>query len=465
MAEPWVPLQYQLDAVELLLERSYAGLLLKPGMRKTSIKLAAFSELQRQGFITAGLVIAPLRVIYTSWPNEVKKWEDFSHLSVGILHGKRKDEVLGEKHDLYLINPEGTPWLFDEALLRKKKWPFDDLTVDESTKYKHTNTQRYKLLRPFLKKFKRRTIMTGSPTARHLIDLFGQCYIMDRGESLGPYITQFRNEHFYPTGYEGYDWKPKDGAREEIYARLAPRCYYAHDEDWLKLPPLIEKDVEIDLPPKAQAMYDELEATTRLALSQGRVTAANAGVVTMKLRQVANGGVYLDGSEKKWQHIHEAKTEAVCDLLEELSGEAALITYDFMHDLERLKHGIKKVTGKEPPHIGRGGVSPAKLPQLIREWNRGEVTEILVQPQSASLGIDGLQKAGRAVIWASLTYNAEDYDQLTRRLRRSGQEERVLVANIIARKTVDRAVIASVRRKDQDQNTFFMALKEYWSGN
>ena len=462
MAKPWEPLEYQLRAVELLLERSYAGLLLKPGMRKTSIKLAAFSELQRQGFISAGLVIAPLRVIYTSWPNEVKKWEDFNHLSVGILHGKHKAEVLNEKHDLYLINPEGTPWLFDEALLRRKKWPFDDLTVDESTKYKHTNTQRFKLLRPHLKKFKRRTIMTGSPTARHLLDLFGQCFVMDRGESLGPYITKFREEYFFEAGY---DWKPKKGSREAIYDRLAPRCYYAHDEDWLKLPQLLEKDIPVTLPPKAQAMYDELEATTRLALSQGKVTAANVGVVTMKLRQVANGGVYLDGSEKKWQHIHEAKTEAVCDVLEELSGEATLITYDFIHDLERLKRGIKKVTGKEPPHIGRGGVSPAKLPQLIAEWSRGEVTEILVQPQSASLGIDGLQTAGRAVVWASLTYNAEDYDQLIRRLRRSGQSERVLVANIIAQNTVDEAVIASVRRKDQDQNTFFMALKEYWSGN
>ena len=434
-------------------------------MRKTSITLAAFTMLQELRMTKAVLVLAPLRVCYTSWPQEIKKWKDFEHLSFGILHGPKKDAVLREKHDVYLMNYEGLDWLFNKALVGKAKWPFDMLVVDESTKLKNVSTQRFKLLKPHLKKFSRSYILTGSPTARHLLDLFGQCYVMDQGTTFGPYITHFRNRFFYPTGYMGYDWVPKAGAEAEIYAHLAPKVFYAHDEDWLQLPELIEKDIEVELPPKAMAIYKQMEAVLRLEFTKGKVTSANAAVACMKCRQLANGGVYLDGREAKWEHVHEAKTEAVIDLLEELSGQPTLITYDFLHDLERLKRGIDKLTGEKTPHVGKGGISPAKLPGLIAAWNRGEVPVIIVNPQSMAHGVDGLQQAGRAVIWHSLTYSLDNYDQLIRRLRRSGQEERVLVANIIAKGTIDRAVLAAVRSKDKKQNTLFEALKDYWANN
>lgn len=462
MAETWVPLPYQEAAVQKLLESDKGGLVLKPGLRKTSITLAAFTLLKELKMVKAMLVLAPLRVCYATWPKEVKKWREFEHLSVGILHGKDKDRVLGEKHDVYVCNYDGLKWLSQRLTSLKGGMPFDMLVADESTKLKNVRTQRFKLLKPLLKQFKRRVILTGTPAARHLMDLFGQCYVMDSGATFGPYVTRFREEFFYPTGYMGYDWQPKPGAEQQIYDRLAPRVYYAHDEDWLQLPEFIEKDLEVELPPKARGMYDQLENTLRLQFKDGKITAANAAVATLKLRQLANGGAYLDGPQREWMHVHEAKTEAVCDLVDELSGQPALITYDFLHDLERLKRALKSQLGEEILHIGQGGVKPKDLQALIKAWNRGEVPAIIVNPQSMSHGVDGLQEAGRAVIWHSLSYNFEDYEQLNARLRRSGQTEKVLVAHVIAEKTVDRAVMAALRRKGKTQNALFQALKEYW---
>jgi SNF2 family DNA or RNA helicase len=123
------------------------------------------------------------------------------------------------------------------------------LFVDESSKFKHTNTQRFKILRPMLEKFKRRVILTGSPAANSLMDLFGQAYIMDRGATFGPYVTRFRNEYFYQTGYGGYDWQLKAGSEERIHEALAPRVLRMSAKDYLKLPPRIENDIVIDLPP------------------------------------------------------------------------------------------------------------------------------------------------------------------------------------------------------------------------
>ncbi len=397
-----------------MIERSHAGLFVKPGMRKTSIALAAFEVLRSQHLAKALLVVAPLRVCYSTWPGEIAKWDEFKHLSVGIVHGPEKAEVLLARHDVYLINYEGLKWLFETGLKGVKDWPFDMVVFDESTKLKATNTMRFKVLKPNLGKFKRRYILTGSPTANGLMNLFGQVYVMDSGDTLGRYITAFRAEYFYQTGFGGYVWSPKAEAEEQIQARLAPRVFYASEKDWIQLPPLIENDIEVTLPPEVMVQYLKMEKTLRIKFENGEVTAANAAVATMKLRQIANGGVYIDseGEGRKWEHLHEAKTEAVIDLIEELSGQPALITYDFLHDLERLKRAL----GKDTPHIGSTGLSPAKLPALIAAWNRGEVPCIIVHPQSMAHGVDGLQEAGRAVIWHSLTYSLENYEQLVRRL-------------------------------------------------
>ena len=460
MSQAWIPLPYMERAVQHLVERGRSGLFLKPGMRKSSIMLAAYLILKEMKMLDKLLILAPLRVCYTTWPNEIQKWDEFKHLSIGILHGPKKNEVLREKHDIYVMNYEGLVWLSGE-LQKLKKWPFDGLVVDESTRMKETNTQRFKTIKPLLKQFKRRYILTGSPTANGLMNLFGQCYVMDSGETFGPYITRFREEFFYPTGFGGYDWTPKAGSEDLIHARLAPRVYYAHDEDYLQLPELIEKDIEVELPPKAMAMYLQMESALRLVFDSGKATAANTAVAAMKTRQLANGGIYLDNAERTWENIHDAKTEAVVDLVEELSGQPTLITYDFLHDLERLKKALTK-GGKAPPHIGKGGVSSSQLSALIKSWNKGEVPVIIVNPQSMSHGVDGLQEAGRAIIWHSLTYSLENYDQLIARLRRSGQTERVLVAHIIAKSTIDKVIMTAIRTKDKKQRSLFAALKSYW---
>jgi SNF2 family DNA or RNA helicase len=163
-------------AVKFVLERSAAGLLLDPGLGKTSIMLAALKLLQRKNQVRSVLVVAPLRVVHSVWPEEISKWKDFNHFKVSILHGRKKDSELRKKSDLYIINPEGLPWLV------RQKWKLPDmLIIDESTKFKHTRTKRFKLLKTMLPAFKRRYILTGTPAPNGLLDLFGQIYILDLG--------------------------------------------------------------------------------------------------------------------------------------------------------------------------------------------------------------------------------------------------------------------------------------------
>ena len=108
---PFVPHFYQETAISEMLQKPAYGLFLDPGLGKTAITLAAFDLLRQQGIVNRMLVIAPLRVCYDVWPDEIRKWTDFQHLKFEILHGPKKEERLTSNADVFLLNPEGVEWL------------------------------------------------------------------------------------------------------------------------------------------------------------------------------------------------------------------------------------------------------------------------------------------------------------------------------------------------------------------
>lgn len=460
VARPWNPHAYQRAGVKFLCEHAGAGLFLDPGLGKTSITLGAVLLLKRMGVLDKVLVIAPLRVCHSVWPREQEKWKDFADLKVVVLHGPDKDARLKEKADIHCINPEGLPWAEQAGLFKQG---FDTLVVDESSKFKHTNTQRYRILKPHLKKFRRRWILTGTPAPNGLLDLFGQCYLMDLGNALGPYITRYRNDYFDSTGYGGYTWIPKDGAAERIYERLKPSVLRLAASDYLQLPERIDNIIQVELPPDARKVYNQMERVMLAELTNGDVvTASGAAAASMKCRQLANGGLYRQlqvtpaNNEDRWSNTHSAKTDAVLDLVEELNGSPLLIAYDFEHDKERLLSAL----GRETPWIG-GGTSPKASAAIERAWNAGEIPVLLGHPQAMGHGLN-LQGACGHVLWHSLTWDLELYQQFTQRVLRQGNEKkRVIVHHLVAKDTVDEVILKTLRAKDRTQGSLLQALKDY----
>ena len=448
----WEPHKYQKEAVKFLIERGSASLWLDPGLGKTAIVLSAFKALKAKGLINKMLVLAPLRPTYSVWPVEVKKWEQFENLSVGVLHGGKKDKVLRQNHDIYVMNFEGLNWL--SSKLNGKQWIFDMLVVDEISYLKNTQTQRFKTLKPVLNKFKRRWGLTGSPAPNSLLDIFGPQLIIDQGATFGPYISHFRSEFFYPSGFNGYEWKLKQDGEKRIQEKLDGKVLRMAALDHLDLPELAYNNIYIELPSTARKVYNSFEKALTIDMEQGTITAANAAVAIMKGQQIANGGSYLDGEEREMLKIHDAKTEAVLDLVEELSGDPCIIGYHFAHDLDRLQKAFPTA-----PVIGSGVVGN-KLAAIINAWNAGEIPVLLAHPMSAGHGLN-LQGSGHAVIWYSLTWSLEVYEQFIRRLWRQGQKNRIMVHHIIAKDTVDEAIIQAVKRKNKTQQNLLNAVRDY----
>jgi SNF2 family DNA or RNA helicase len=444
----WEPKPYQFQALRFLMERPHAGIFLDPGMGKTSTTLANIVTLLRGHHISRVLIIAPIRPMYKVWPDEIKKWDEFKHLSYTILHGDEKDKALNKISNIYLINPEGLKWLMQNKGLEKIK-P-DMLVIDESTKFKDYSTARFKLLKPYLATFKRRVILTGEPAPNGYMDLFGQCFVMDLGKSLGRFITHFRAQYFYQDGYGGYDWKLREGADKEIQDRIRPSVMRLAAEDHLDMPELIHNDIKIELDENSRRIYKQFEDDFLAEVGDAVIMSVNANASGSKCRQVANGGVY---DEFHFAHpIHELKTQALVDLVEQLQGNPLLVAYEFEHDLAR----IRRVFPKAPCLTGMTG---ARLDQAIDGFNAGTIPVLIAHPASAGHGLN-LQAKCHHVCFYGLTWDYDLYSQFYKRVWRQGQpSNRVFIHRLIADKTLDKKVARVLAGKQATQKDFLDAIR------
>lgn len=462
---PWAPHVYQKNAVRWLLEHAESGLLLDPGLGKTACVYGAIKILKKAGLFKGLLVIAPRRIVREVWPAEQEKWTDFHGLSVGVLHGPKKDEVLLKQHDVYVMTYEGLEWLTVSKLGKPSPWSIlrkkvDSLACDESSACKHTNTQRFKRLRPLLPKFRRRWILTGSLAPNGLLDVFGQVYIADMGKLLGYYITHYRQRYFTPGGYGGYTWTVTKTGEKEITEKLKHSFLRLEAEDWIEIPELINVKIMVDLPPAVRKVYDRLEENYFAIVDSVGITAVNAGAALIKCRQVASGGVYNDDDTSKKRsvtHLHDEKTTALVDLVEELNGHPLLVAYAFQHDVSRML----SVLGKDTPVLG-GGTTDKRASEILRDWNAGRIKVLPAHPKTAGHGLNAQEGNCGHVAWYSMDFDFELYDQFIRRVRRQGNKaKRVIVYHIMARNTVDEMMYATLQFKGARQKAFQNSFKSY----
>ena len=437
---------HQVEGIAHLLRRPASGIFGDPGTGKTLTTLSAFHLLKRKGIIDALIVLAPLNPTYEVWPLEVPKWH-FPY-EVAILHGPKKMQAALSGADIFVLNYDGLDWFVREAWPKMRGTRRWWLVGDESTKYRKTNTIRFKRLKSMLNDFDRRTPLTGTPTPKSYLDLFGQVYMMDLGETLGKYITQYRREYFFQTGYGGYTWALQDKADKRIMDALGGSMYRVSDKVLgLKKPRY--NDIWVTLPPNARATYEEFEREFITKIGRTKLTAVNAGVLSGKLRQLANGFVY--DAKGKAHNVHDGKLEVVNDLVEQLQGSPLLLGYEFDHDGERLSKLL------DAPRV-YGGTKRAEAKKLFAQFNDGTLPVLACQSAAAAHGLN-LQQACHTVGYFGLPWDLETYIQFMRRVQRKGQTRRVTVHSFLARDTVDTLSLEVLTAKNVRQDHFLAGIK------
>jgi SNF2 family DNA or RNA helicase len=450
----WNPHNYQIIGIEHLIVNAGAGIILDPGMGKTSVMLMVLDILLKAGKINKVLVVAPLRVCRLVWPLERVKWDDFNHMDIcNLCELEERDRIrlLKENHAIYLINPESL-----KIILQPRLWAgqgFDCLVVDESTKFKDTQTQRFKALKPFLPQFKRRYILTGTPSPNGYEDLFGQMYIVDLGKALGRFITHYRSAYFMQDPFDSYGLTLMPGAAKEIQEKIRPSLISFEEKDFIQLPELIHDKIFVDLPAGARKHYKEMERKFFTLLESGEaVFAPNSAVVGGKCRQICNGGLYtqMDGDKRGYAPLHTEKTKALVDLLEQLQGQPLLTSYEFQFDADIIEKTIPRTVN----------LTAAKDLEYVNEaFNRGLLPHVIGHPASMAHGLN-LQQSCQHVCVYGITWNYEWFYQFLKRVYRQGNTaQHVILHWIIARGTLDERVVEVLSSKKASDDEVKRALQ------
>lgn len=402
------------------------------------------------------LILAPLRVANFTWPAEVAKWSHLKHLRASVVTGnvKQRQDALEKPADIYVTNYESIPWLVEQY--RKKPWPFQMIVADEVTKLKsyrsRKGSKRARALAEVAHESTRWVGLTGTPSPNGLMDLWGQCWFVDKGASLGKSFTAFR-DRWFQSDYMGYSWQPMPGADRDISARLAPYTISIRPEDWFDLDEPVVRQIQVQLPPQVAPQYREMEKEMLLEMAQDEViVATHAATKTMKLRQIANG--FVQNTETGTvTDLHDEKLQALEELIEESGGEPILIAYAFIHDRDRIVERFgAEVFGDDPTTVDR--------------WNAGRIPLLLAHPASCGHGLN-LADGGRTLVFFGVDWNLEQHDQIIERVgpmrqKQAGHDRSVLIYYILAEDTIDGVILERLHSKTSVQQALlaYMALKE-----
>lgn len=447
----FTPHNYQQYAIDKIIATPYVGLFLEMGLGKTVTTLTAIKQLIDNLEIAKVLVIAPLRVAQSVWVQEIDKWEHLAGLRAVRVLGSEKQRVkaLNTDADVYVVNRENAQWIV--AYYSGRRIPFDMVVLDELSSFKNHKSARWKAMRTIRPRLSRVVGLTGTPAPNGLIDLWGQVYLLDQGNALGKFITNYRQRYFVPGRSNGqvvFDYKLQQDGEQRIYDAISDFCVSMKSEDYLSLPACTYHDIDIELSSKMLASYKEFEKEQVLSLPEeedGTISAVNAAALSNKLLQFASGAVY--DADKNVKHLHDTKLDALVELVEEANGKPVLVFYQFKHEITRIQQALKGY-----------GVEVMNDDSCIDRWNMGEIPVLLAHPASTAYGLN-MQQGGNIIIWYGLNWALELYQQANARLNRQGQTKPVHIYHLLVSGTMDVEVAKALTGKVATQDGLMNAIK------
>jgi SNF2 family DNA or RNA helicase len=427
---------YQEKAADFLYENNRAMILAPVGAGKTALTLTAMQDMLRYKFVKRWLVLAPKRVCTDVWPVEQPKWATDTPIAVAIGTPAQRSQALHSGFPVVVTNYDNIQWLADQEL------DFDGIVFDELTKLKNPSGKRYKALAKIVDRIDIRWGLTGSFTSNGLEDVFGQCKIVNQ-DLLGRAKGAFMQQYFVLVNKDFGEWEPRVGSLAQVMARIKPATFLLDAGEYAdKLPPCHTVEMKCDLTDRTP--YEKMKKDFVIEFKDVEITAVNAGVVTGKLQQMAGGWVYetvttasntpgrMNVSKTPiWFSTH--KFDLLDELIEENQHDNTIIVYNYVEELAELK--------RRYPHAQTINDSKA-----IERWNDGKIELLLIHPKSAGHGLN-LQHGGNKMVFVSLPWSLELYEQTVGRLHRSGQKHDVWVYLLLTNKTIDLRIWDALKDK------------------
>ena len=428
--------EYQEKAADFLYENDRAMILAPVGAGKTALTLTAMQDMLRYNIVKRWLVLAPKRVCTDVWPVEQPKWATDMPIAVAVGTPAQRLQALHSGYPVVVTNYDNIQWLSEQKL------DFDGVVFDELTKLKNPSGKRFKALMKVLEPMKMRWGLTGSFTSNGLEDVYGQCKVVDEsllGRSKGAFMQQY----FVLINRDFGEWEPRVGSLVQVMERIKPATFVLDAGEYKdKLPPCHE--IELRATMADDKPYKAMKKDYAVQFAKETITAVSAAAVTQKLQQMASGFVYQTETTPSntpgrmnvtkvpiWFSSH--KFDLLDDLLEENQHANTIIVYNYIEELAELK--------RRYPHA-----QTINDEKVIERWNDGKVELFLLHPKSAGHGLN-LQFGGNKMVFVSLPWSLELYEQTVGRLHRSGQTKDVWVYVLITDGTIESRILSALKDK------------------
>lgn len=446
------------------------------GKSKAGVDDAAFAF--ARGEIDRVLVIAP-NGVHEQWIDDVlpQHWPlELACRRDAIVTGKRKPEWWGD----WTADPDDCKWLavnIENLKATKTKegnrtvWVLDEFAevvrefvmggpcmviLDESHKIKNPAAKRTVACWKIGKEAKKRRIMTGTPIAKGIEDYYAQFRFLNPN-IIGVYsFAGFKNQFCVMGGFNG---KQITGYRDtdEFHHRIADYAMRVDKNEVLDLPPKLPSERTCNLTPAQREAFRQVKEELMVELSDGStVTTQHVIQRMLRLQQITQGFLPLD--EGGFDEFPEEKTQLLLDLMETVP-DRTVIWCRFTRDIDRLYD----LLGRDERCIRYYGANKKDRPADKLRWLRDEkVTTFIGNAQAGGTGLDWLMKNGpvSTVIYFSNSFSAIDRWQSEDRTYRFGLKGTVNYYDLITRGTLDRPLLANLRRKKGISDMSLEELKQ-----
>jgi SNF2 family DNA or RNA helicase len=426
---------YQELAADFLYENDRAMILAPVGAGKTAITLTAMDDALYNGLVNRWLVVAPKRVCTDVWPVEQPKWAPDMKLAVAVGTPKQRRDAFESDAKVVVTNYDNLQSLPDVM-------DFDGIVFDELTRLKNPSGTRFKALSKVIDPIKIRWGLTGSFTSNGLEDVFGQCKIIDQ-QLLGRSKGAFMQKYFVLMNKDFGEWAPRVGSLPQVMEVIKPATFVLEAGEYAdKLPPCHIIEMRCDMADRSH--YEKMKKDFVVQFETEQITAMSAAVVTQKLQQMSSGFVYHTETTASttpgrmnvtqvpiWFSSH--KFDLLDELVEENQHANTIIVYNYVEELAELK--------RRYPHAQT--INDTKA---IERWNEGKIELLLIHPKSAGHGLN-LQHGGCKMVFVSLPWSLELYEQTIGRLHRSGQKHDVWVYLLLTNKTIEERILGALKDK------------------
>jgi SNF2 family DNA or RNA helicase len=410
------PFESQKHTAALLTMNKRAYVLNTMGCGKTRAALFAADYQMIAQQVRRCLVIAPLSTLTPTWMNELFMY--FPGRSAVVVHGTRKkrQRLMAEDHDFYIINHDGVQVVLDEIMARED---IDCVILDELALYREQGTDRWKFTQRIVKDVKYVWGLTGAPTPNAPTDAYGQIKLLQPSK-VGSY-KRFRDSTMIQLTQ--FKWVARQDANDTVHSLMQPSVRYKL-EDCVDIPETTYSTRDLKQSAVQEKFYTRLKNAMALQYKEHMIDAVNEGVLMGKLLQVACGWVYT--SEKKTLCLQPTARLAELDSIVDEADRKLIVFVPFIHALHSVAAHLAKKTTVE---VVYGGVSKKQRDGIFYRFQKAVDPHVIVaHPKTMSHGLTMTE--ANTIVWFSPADGLDTYIQANARIVRPGQKHKTHIIHL-----------------------------------